>query len=120
MKYLKLTSYFNIFIGFSMMIMWLFFIIFDMVPEFEEAPFEIATHLVAEFLTAITLVVSGVFLIKKLNGANILYYLSYGLLLYAVINSLGYFLDPFDIAMTSLFTLILIISSTLFVQNSKS
>ncbi len=87
----------------------------DQIPELETAPLEIATHLVAELLTAALLILSGILLLKKHPKANLIYACAFGSLLYSVINSSGYFLNPFDIAMTIMFSFILISTSALFV-----
>ncbi|MFH5881336.1 hypothetical protein [Liberiplasma polymorphum] len=119
MNRVKFSAIFNIFIGSSMIMMWAFFILFDMVPEFETAPHEIATHLVAEHLTAVVLIASGVLLLKNHTLAKPIYFVAYGFLMYAVINSMGYFFFPFDWFMTIFFSLILIVSSYLFYQLLK-
>ncbi len=73
LKWVKRTAFYNIFVGASMIVMWLFFFITDQIPELETAPFEIATHLIAEFLTAILLVLSGVFIFLKSKKAKVFY-----------------------------------------------
>ncbi len=111
-KQTKVTAIFNLVVGASMALMWLMFYVTDSIPELETAPYDIAMHLIAEGITAGLLIASGVLLLKQCKKALFIYFIAYGALLYSIVNSSGYFLDPFDVAMTAMF-LILIIASTI-------
>lgn len=58
--------------------------------ELETAPFEIGYHLVAEVLTALVLVLSGVGVLRAGRVAGRLYPIALGMLGYTVVNSAGY------------------------------
>ncbi len=118
-KMTKITAGFNLFVGASMILMWVFFYISDAIPELETAPYDIAMHLIAEFIAAILLILSGIAFIKTYKLQESLYYISYGALMYSIINSSGYFLAPFDIAMTMMFVSLLFVSTGLVIYNTK-
>ncbi len=69
---------------------WIFALSTNKVPP-EEKPWEISFHLIAEFSTAFLLISSGVGLWLGIGWATILSPVALGLLLYAVINSPGYY-----------------------------
>jgi hypothetical protein len=74
-----------------MIVQWIFFLIAGLVPEFETEPFSIATHLIAESSTAIALIISGIGLLKGVSWSREVSLIASGMLLYAIINSSGYF-----------------------------
>ena len=103
-----------------MLIMWVMFYVTNQIPELETAPFAIAMHLIAELITALLLILSGLLLFRNYSNAIVVYACAYGALLYSVINSSGYFMDPFDIAMVTMFTVILLSTTILFIGNLRN
>lgn len=115
----KLASIYAIIIGIAMMCMWVGFLITNQIPEINNAPLEITYHLLAEFLTAILLLIGGFGLFAKKAWGFHLYLISMGMLLYTVIVSAGYYANLGDMIMVGMFTVfqvltILFISIALF------
>ena len=104
------AALFSIFIGISMMSVWILFYVTGSIPELETAPAQIAAHLAAEFVTAVLLIVGGLAMIKDKSWGLNLYLFSMGMLVYTLIQSPGYYLQLGDMAMTGMFAVFLVIS----------
>ena len=89
-----------------MIFMWLVFIATNQVPEINTAPIKISYHLIAEFLTAILLLIGGFGLLTKRVWGFHLYLISMGMLLYTVIVSAGYYANLGDLMMVGMFTIL--------------
>jgi len=100
----KLASVYSIIIGIAMMCMWIAFLITNQVPEINTAPLKISYHLMAEFLTALLLLISGFGLFTKKEWGFHLYLIAMGMLLYTVIVSAGYYANLGDMIMVGMFT----------------
>ncbi len=87
-----------------MICMWIVFLITNQVPEINNAPLKISYHLLAEFLTAILLLIGGFGLFTKKEWGFHLYLISMGMLLYTVIVSAGYYADLGERIMVVMFT----------------
>ena len=110
MKYRKACSVFAISVGLLMIIMWAFFILAGMVPEFETKPAEIILHIIAELSTGIILLSAGVMTLRNSNAARWLYPLSIGMLLYTLVVSPGYYLQSGDFLIVIMFAALFILS----------
>jgi len=109
----NIIAIYSIFIGVLMAGMWGVFIIMGQVPEFAIKPAEITLHLIAEFLTAILLIVAGTGILKKQRKAYNLNLVALGMLLYTLIVSSGYYLqkgEPLFVGMFGLFLILTIIA----------
>jgi len=106
----KIASIYSIIIGLAMILMWLVLIATNQVPEIKSAPIQITYHLIAEFLTAIILLIGGFGLLKKRVWGFHLYLISMGMLLYTVIVSAGYYANLGNIIMVGMFTVFQIIT----------
>jgi hypothetical protein len=104
MKIRIVASLYSIIIGIAMIGMWFVFIATDQVPEINTAPLQISYHLIAEFFTAIILLVGGFGLFNNKVWGFHLYLISMGMLFYTVIASAGYYADLGDIIMVGMFT----------------
>ena len=100
----KIASLYSIVIGIAMIFMWSVFLVTNQVPELKTAPLKISYHLLAEFLTAILLLIGGFGLFTKKVWGFHLYLISLGMLLYTVIVSAGYYVNLGDMIMVSMFT----------------
>lgn len=107
----KLASIYSIIIGFAMICMWVVFLITNQVPEINTAPLKISYHLLAEFLTALLLLIGGFGLFTKKEWGFHLYLISMGMLLYTVIVSAGYYANLGDIIMVGMFTVFQILTA---------
>jgi hypothetical protein len=106
----KIASLYSIVIGIAIICMWSVFLFANQVPELKTAPLKINYHLLAEFLTAILLLIGGYGLLTKQVWGFHLYLISMGMLLYTVIVSAGYYANLGDISMIGMFTLFQILT----------
>ena len=120
----KVVSIFSIFVGFSMISMWIMLLILNQIPELKTIPSEIIMHIIIEIITAIMLITSGIGLSKKKKWSLKIYLFSSGMLFYTLVNSAGYYLqssDYFFVAMFVLFLIIqLVILHFIFIKNRLS
>lgn len=113
----KVKAIYSIFVGISIMSLWTMLFITGQIPELETELFSISLHIFSELLLAITLVVSGVELLRKSKRAEKIFLVGMGLLLYSVINAAGYYGESGNWAIVGMFAvlscvaLILVISS---------
>lgn len=89
--------------GVGMTAHWTRFLTAGQVPELKTAPFSIALHLIAEFGTALLLLISGISLLANRKCAKRAALVSLGMLLYAVIQAPGYFLDKHQMGLVGMF-----------------
>lgn len=104
---MNFTAYYSIILGILMVIQWLFFIFAGSVPEFSITPIEVSIHIFVEILTAVILIIGG---IKTLKGKDIkLNLLGLGMVLYAIINALGYFAQLNQWIFVTMFVVLLLL-----------
>lgn len=89
---------------------WVFFFVAGQVPEVQTEPYRIATHLVAEAVTAVALIVAGMGLLQKRAWAAPTALVALGMLLYTVINSPGYFVQQGVWPLVAMFVALLILA----------
>jgi hypothetical protein len=78
-------------VGIGMGAMWTVSYLSKQIPELETEPIRIKFHLVADFATAIILLIAGFGLMTNQVWAVSIYLTAVGMLLYTVIVSPGYF-----------------------------
>lgn len=105
----NLVAVYSILIGLFMIGFWVFALSTNMVPP-EEKPWAITFHVIAEFSTAILLIVSGAGLWFCSEWARTLSPLALGLLLYAVINSPGYYAQKKNLPMVAMFIVLVVMT----------
>ena len=108
MKIRNIIAIYSLFIGILMIGMWVMFILTGQVPEMATKPAEIMLHLLAEFTTAILLIIGGIGLLKKMKIGYNLNLVALGMLLYTLIVSPGYYLQKGDWAFVGIFALLFI------------
>ncbi len=118
MKY-KAAAIFSIVVGTSMILMWMMFYFTGSIPELESEPVRIAMHLLAEFATAITLIIAGWGLLQAKAWAVNVYLLATGALLYTLIQSPGYFVQTGEPVFVLMFAVLIILASFFLVQVLK-
>ncbi len=101
---------FSIAVGFLMVVQWAFFILTGNVPEFSINPIEISFHIAVEMLTAAALITGGVSLLRSGDSARFVYLIAQGMLIYAVINSSGYFAQRGEWVFVLMFAVLLVLS----------
>jgi len=85
------SDWYALIVGGLMILQWIFFIATGQVPELQTEPLRIAFHLVAEGMTAILLILSGIGLLRNRRWSRSLCLVAFGSLLYTMIVSPGYF-----------------------------
>lgn len=91
-----------IFVGFSMLALWTMLVLTMQVPEFADEPFTTITHITAESLTGLALIISGIGMLRQAKWAALLSPVATGMLFYAVVQAIGYYIDhssPFFVGM---------------------
>ena len=109
----NLVGIYSVLIGLMMIGMWVSLLLTKQVPELKPASYAprlIAYHIVAELLTAIVLIISGVGLFLGSVWSRILSAISLGMLLYSVINSPGKYAHENNLPMVAMFTIITILT----------
>jgi peptidoglycan/LPS O-acetylase OafA/YrhL len=103
----KFASIYAVAVGALMIIMWSFFIVSGQVPEFQTKPEETLLHIVAEMLTALLLLVSGVLVLRRITWGNLTLLVAFGMLFYTMIVSPGYYIQNGTGAFVVMFALLL-------------
>lgn len=109
----NLVGVYSILIGVMIIGVWIFLLSTKKVPELKPssyAPRLIAYHIVAELLTAILLIISGVGFYLVSDWAKMLSAISLGMLLYSVINSPGKYAHENNLLMVTMFAIITILT----------
>lgn len=104
-----MVAIYSILIDLFMIGFWVFALLKNLVPP-EEKPWSITFHVIAEFSTAILLIVSGAGLWLGSEWARTLSPLALGLLLYTVINSPGYYAQKNNLPMVAMFIALIILT----------
>lgn len=117
----KAAPIFSLFCGISMFVVWGILLTTGQVVELQIIPFETMFLLGAEFLTAISLTVSGLGLLTGKNWGLRANLAALGMLLYCTVFSIGVFGQQGNIPATSFFVVIAMLAavfSTLFILES--
>ena len=104
---MKFTGIYSLIIGTMMIMQWAFFIITGQVPELQTEPIRIAFHLVAEGVTALALILSGIGLLGNRTWGRNAAFIALGMLLYTSLVSPGYFAQQGSWPLVGLFVVIL-------------
>lgn len=116
----KASAVFTIIVGLLMMGMWSMLILTNQVPYLDTLQVEIKLHIFTEMLTALMLIIGGVSILRSWEKLMLLHYVSQGMLIYAIINSSGYYIDMGETGMAIMFGILLIgtIFSLMFFMDS--
>jgi hypothetical protein len=109
------SGIYSLVIGIGIIGLWLMLILTKQVPEIQTEPIAIGFHIVVENIMGILALVSGIILLIDLACSPILFVLLSGLVIYAVINSAGYYGQKKQWLFVGMFGAILITSITLVV-----
>jgi hypothetical protein len=104
---MKFPAWYGIAVGILMIAQWAFSIAVGSVPEFENAPWEIAFHLAAEMSTAGMLIVGGVAALRSTAWSKQVLLLGLGMVIYSEIVSPGYFAQLDQWAFVAMFAVLL-------------
>ena len=106
----NLIAVYSVLVGFMMIGMWVFLLSTSQVPEACERPKKLSFHLIAEFSTAVLLIISGTGLLLGSEWARTLSPISLGMLLYTVIMSAGYYIHQDNLPMVTMFMVLTILT----------
>ncbi len=110
MKIKNIAAGYSMFVGLSMMGMWLMFYCTGGIPELSTKPAEIWLHMTGEITTAVLLIIGGYALYRrKVWGAQV-YPLSMGMLLYTLIVSPGYYVQRGEVPFVVMFSVLLLLA----------
>lgn len=106
----RLASIYSIFVGISMIGLWVMLLTTDQVPELALEPYRIMAHILAEVVTAVLLLVSGYGLLTKQIWGLKIFLFAQGALFYTLIASPGYYVQLGFAPMVVMFSVLLVIT----------
>jgi hypothetical protein len=106
----KVAAGYSIFIGLSMIGMWIMFYYTRGIPELNTKPAEIGLHIIGEMVTAVLLIIGGYALFTKKGWGSQIYSLSMGMLLYTLIVSPGYYVQRGEVPFIIMFSVLFLLS----------
>lgn len=115
MRVKKIAAILVVIIGILMIGQWSFFILMGMVPEFEDEPIRILFHLIAEFLTAIALIMGGLGLSLNKKWGFSVYLVALGMLSYTIVVSPGYYAQKGEILFVGMFAVLWVVAAMLII-----
>lgn len=104
----KIVAYYSIFIGISVIAMWVMILLTETTPEGKT---ELSFHLFSEFLMALLCLVSGILLLRNKPMTKLLNILGLGMVIYSVLNAAGYYGEKNEIPMMIMFIVLLILTT---------
>lgn len=113
---MKFPAWYGILVGVLMIAQWAISILSGDVPEFQNAPWEIAFHLAAEMSTALMLLIGGIASLKSISWAKQVLLLGMGMVIYSEIVSPGYFAQLGQWPFVAMFAVLLVGAIIAFVQ----
>jgi uncharacterized membrane protein len=120
-KPFKLIGGYSILLGLSVIIMWIQIIMNESIPEGKT---EMSFHLFSEFLMALLCLLSGFLLIRQKPKGQITNATAHAMVVYSLINAIGYYAERNEKNMVVLFIILAIVSFIilfyhLFISNFK-
>jgi uncharacterized membrane protein HdeD (DUF308 family) len=116
----KWTAISMIMIGILVLSLWTLLLTSHQVPELKTEFWSIATHIIAETLMAILLIISGIKAIKDPLSNHKIIPFALGTLSYSLVNSSGYYLEKGEYFMVVVFTLLLLFAIYTLINQIKS
>jgi len=102
-KILKSAGAYAIVLGITMIGWWTLVLLNDQMPELHTAPAQALGHLAAEYLTGLFLLAGGYGLLTGQPWGGKLHLVSLGMMLYAVVQALGYYANQGGAIMFGMF-----------------
>ena len=115
-----ISGIYAIIIGIGIIGLWTMLRLTKQVPELKTEPIAIKFHMTAEMIMGGLSLLSGILLLIRLSWAPYLFILAMGLVIYAVINSAGYYGQKKQGAFVLMFAIILIATVSLVILNFLS
>ncbi len=114
---LIISGIYAIIIGIGIIGLWTMLYLTKQIPELKSEPIAIRFHLTAEITMGILSLISGILLLIGIAWAPYVFITSMGLVIYAVINSAGYYAQKKQWPFLVMFGFILIASTILVILN---
>lgn len=114
---LKISAIYQLVVGVEILGIWSMLVLSGEVPEMATAPWQIGMHILAEMITGILLLISGLFIMIR-GRKHGFFNLSFGALLYTLIASPGYYAHQGKWGIATLF-FILLLSAVLLLTCQK-
>ena len=114
---LLISGIYAIVIGIGIIGLWTMLLLTNQVPELRTEPIAIKFHITAELIMGILSLFSGIFLLIGFLWAPLIFILAMGLVIYAVINSAGYYGQKKQWSFVIMFGIILIACLSLVLLN---
>ncbi|MFX1470765.1 MAG: hypothetical protein ACFFB8_19170 [Promethearchaeota archaeon] len=112
-----ISGIYAIIVGIGIIGLWTMLLLTNQVPELKTEPVAIRFHITVEMTMGILSLLSGIFLLIGLSWAPYFFILAMGLVIYAVINSSGYYSQRNQWSFVIMFGIILITSVSLAILN---
>lgn len=116
----RFQALYALFVGIAIIALWAMLLLTGQVPELHTTPFTTVTHISAETLTGLMLTLTGFGLWLNKAWAKRLYPISLGMLLYAVVQAVGYYIDHFDAASIVMFAILIVLTVFLIIRYLSS
>jgi len=117
MVFLIISGIYAIIVGIGIIGLWAMLFLTKQIPELKSEPIAIKFHLAAEITMGFLSILSGIFLFLGLSWADSFFILAMGLIIYAVINSAGYYGQRKQWSFVIMFGIILTASVSLALLN---
>jgi hypothetical protein len=117
MVLLIISGIYSIIIGIGIIGLWTMLYLTNRIPELKTEPVAIRFHLIAEITMGILSLLGGFFLLMRFAWAQYFFIFAMGLIIYAVINSAGYYGQKKQWSVVGMFGMILIVSAILVILN---
>lgn len=106
----KIAGIYSLIVGCSIILVWIFMLLSDNVPELSINPASIYFHIAAEVVMAVLLLISGFGLLYRLKWSVNLFILSSGFLIYSLINVSGYYINKENLAVIIIFAISIVLT----------
>ncbi|TXT55318.1 MAG: conserved membrane protein of unknown function [Candidatus Thorarchaeota archaeon] len=106
----RIASLYAGFVGLSIIGLWIILMSTNQIPELQTEFYRVITHIFAEIITAVLLLVSSIGLALDRKWGIRLYTFSLGALLYTLIASPGYYIQLGIISMGMLFAVLMVVN----------
>jgi hypothetical protein len=110
---ITVSGIYAIIIGIGIIGLWIMLYRTKQIPELKTEPIAIKFHLIAEMIMGLLCLVSGILLLLGVSWSPYLFITAMGLVIYAVINSAGYYGQNKQWSFVAMFAVILIVSTSL-------
>ncbi|SHI41394.1 hypothetical protein SAMN02745751_00291 [Dethiosulfatibacter aminovorans DSM 17477] len=105
----KVISVYSIFLGASIILLWIMLFVSNNIPELSSSPLTIYFHITAESIMALISVSAGYLLLRNKNTGYTIFLIASGSIIYSVINSSGYYAHSGNMPMVYMFAVLLIL-----------